>query len=277
MRLLLRVPKRQVRIAGLASLLVVMGAGAGVMAQTPEPTDQDASRSAASPSAVSQPAPAGLSPATTSRVPAVPYDDSMPSSQHPEEQLALPSRADEGLQGEQEQAQGEQAQGEAQEQGEATTQDPPPAAAGLELLSPEERAALALVEDIIREQEGILMGSGFDYNSGGRRDPFRSLVPNSSVEAPTVRPFGLPGFLISEVDLKAIATARGRWHAMVTGPNQRAYFLEVGTQLYDGHVVDIRPGEVVFEQQVPDLMGARRSRSVTKRLRTTDSGGGQTP
>lgn len=170
---------------------------------------------------------------------------------------------------EQEQAQGEQGQGEGQQQ--AT---PPPV--GQQVLSPEEREALALVEQIIREQEGMLMGSDFSYDSGGRRDPFLSLVPTGSVQAPTVRPFGLPGFLISEIDLKAIAGAQGRWHAMVTGPDQRAYFIEVGTVLFDGHVVEIRPGEVVFEQEVPDPMGARRIREVTKRLRTTD-GGGQTP
>ena len=61
---------------------------------------------------------------------------------------------------------------------------------------------------------------------------------------------------------------------MVLAPNRRAYFLEVGTQLYDGHVVEIQANEVLFEQQVPDITGARRTRQVSKRLRTTDSGGG---
>ncbi|MGD8328616.1 MAG: hypothetical protein PVJ49_04215 [Acidobacteriota bacterium] len=158
-------------------------------------------------------------------------------------------------------------------------QAPPPAqsAGAQDLLTPEEREALQLVERLIQEQEGVLMGTGFDYDSGNRRDPFRSLLADvNAVSAPTVRPFGLPGFLISEVELKAIAEVQGRWHAMVIGPNQRAYFLEVGTELFDGHVMQIAPGEVVFEQVVPDLTGARRTRQVTKRLRTTD-GGGETP
>jgi len=167
-------------------------------------------------------------------------------------------------------------QGQAAQQTEPPQQQaPPPATTGVgeTTLTPQEREALELVEQLIREQEGVLMGTGFDYDSGGRRDPFRSLVPDNTIRAPTVRPFGLPGFLISEVELKAIATSQGRWHAMVVGPNRRAYFLDVGTELFDGHVMDIRPGEVVFSQIVPDLTGARRTREVTKRLRTTDGGG----
>jgi Tfp pilus assembly protein PilP len=150
----------------------------------------------------------------------------------------------------------------------------PPVASSQELLTPQEREALDLVERLIREQEGVLMGTGFDYQSEGRRDPFRSLLAQiRDVSAPTVRPHGLPGFLISEVELKAIAAVQGRWHAMVLGPDQRAYFLEVGTELYDGHVMRIGSGEVLFEQVVPDITGARRTREVTKRLRTTDGGG----
>lgn len=145
-----------------------------------------------------------------------------------------------------------------------------------ELLTPEERQALALVEQLIRDQEGVLMGTGFDYVEEGRRDPFRSLVVSVATNVPTERPFGLPGFLIGEVELTAIAELQGRWHAMVTAPDQRSYFLEVGTELFDGHVVSIGAAEVIFEQIVPDLTGARRTRQVTKRLRTTD-GGWETP
>ena len=171
--------------------------------------------------------------------------------------------------------QGEPQQGDPAQQAQAT---PPSTAAGQELLTPEERAALALVEEIIRDQEGVLMGTGFSYNRGNRRDPFLSLqiTVTSRPDDPSLRPDGLPGFLISEVVLKAIASAQGRRHAMVIGPDQRAYFLEVGTRLYDGHVSDITTDEVLFQQEVQDMSGARRLREVTKQL-STDSGGGQTP
>lgn len=170
--------------------------------------------------------------------------------------------------------------GQQQQEQAPPAQAPGPLPGAPELLTPEEREALALVEQLIRDQEGVLMGTNFDYVEGGRRDPFRSLIAGLTTAAGPdgdgERPYGLAGFLISEIDLTAIAEVQGRWHGMVTAPDQRSYFLEVGTELWDGHVVSIGPGEVIFEQIVPDLTGARRTRQVTKRLRTTD-GGWETP
>ena len=252
----LLIPKTQVRIVGVAALVVALGAGAGVAAQGPR----------------------GTSEPLIGVVAVVPHDAIVTSEQHPEAALAeagapieLPQPPQgpdpqQGEQGEDEQSQEQQAEAEVQAPPAGQTDDP--------MLTDAEREAMALVEQIIREEEGVLMGTGFDYNPGGRRDPFRSLIPTGSLLAPTTRPFGLIGFLISEVDLNAIALAQGRYHAMVLGPNRRAYFLEVGTELYDGHVVEIQANEVLFEQQVPDLTGARRTRQVTKFLKTTVPGGG---
>jgi hypothetical protein len=258
MRLIIRVPKKQIRVAAAASLVVALGAGAGVAAQAP-----------------AQPR-AGLAPSFSSTL-VVPHDDTRAHGnreRHPETALAAPEalpRAAGGVVSLQDPQGGQGQQGQ-----QAEPPQQPQQRLNAPLLTQEEREALALVEQMIRDQEGIIMGTAFDYQPGGRRDPFRSLlVQVSGVQVPTVRPFGLPGFLISEVEVKAIAIARGSWHAMLVGPNQRAYFVEVGTRLFDGHVVDIRPGEVIFEQEVPDVTGARRTREVTKRLRTTESGGGQ--
>lgn len=152
----------------------------------------------------------------------------------------------------------------------------PPAGLPIEV-TPEEAEAVQLVEQILREEEGVLMGQDMSYDPAGRRDPFRSLLATatSQVSAPATRPHGLPGFLINEIEVKAIAQAQGRFRAMLIGPDQRAYFGEVGTELFDGHIVEIRPGEVQFEQVIPDLMGARRTRQVVKTLRST--GGSELP
>lgn len=271
MAIVLRLPKRPVRVA--VAGLAVVALGAGVAAQT---------NSLAAPVPVTQMLDGAVLPHDISV--AADFDRAPQTrARHPEEELlAAPEPTPQVTQAEPGQApqgqQGEQGEGQQGEQGEGQQGEPPStaAASGQDLLTPAEREALALVEQIIRDREGALMGTNSGYDSGGRRDPFMSLVPNDAVSAPTVRPFGLPGFLIGEVALKAVASARGRWHAMVLGPNQRAYFLVVGTQLFDGHVVEIRPGEVIFEQVVADLTGARRTRPVTKRLRTT-AGGGETP
>ena len=262
MRLIIRVPKKQIRVAAAASLVVALGAGAGVAAQAP-----------------AQPR-GGLASSLASTL-VVPHDDTGTHEnleRHPETALAaaeaLPGAVGGAEVGLQDPQGGQGQQGQQAEPPQPPQQ--PQQRLNAPLLTQEEREALALVEQMIRDQEGIIMGTAFDYQPGGRRDPFRSLlVQASGMSAPTVRPFGLPGFLISEVEVKAIAIARGSWHAMLVGPNQRAYFVEVGARLFDGHVVDIRPGEVIFEQEVPDVTGARRTREVTKRLRTTESGGGQ--
>jgi len=171
----------------------------------------------------------------------------------------------------QQQAEGQQAQTE-----EGTVLMQPPAGPPMEITA-EEAAAVQLVEQILREEEGVLMGQDLSYDPAGRRDPFRSLLSTATAQlaAPATRPHGLAGFLINETELKAIAQAQGKYRVMLIGPDQRAYFGEVGTQLFDGHIVEIRPGEVQFEQVIPDLMGARRTRQVIKTLRST--GGSELP
>lgn len=255
----LRFPKTQVRIVGVAALVVALGAGAGIAA----------------------PWARGTSVPSSAVVAVVPHDATATVEQHPEAALAtagafieLPQASQDPDLQQGEQDPGEQSQGQQSEPAQAQDAAVPQRQTDDPMLTAAEREAIALVEQIISEEEGVLMGTGFDYDPGGRRDPFLSLMPTGSIAAPTTRPFGLRGFLISEVDLRAIASAQGRFQAMVIGPNRRAYFLEVGTELYDGHVVDIQPNEVLFEQQVPDITGARRTRQVSKRLRTTVSGGG---
>jgi hypothetical protein len=58
---------------------------------------------------------------------------------------------------------------------------------------------------------------------------------------------------------------------MLTGPDNRSHIAHVGDELYDGRIVAIAVDEVVFEQEVYDGMGARSTRTVTKRL-TMDTG-----
>lgn len=167
-------------------------------------------------------------------------------------------------------AQAGERQGAATQQTPAEQQQEPPRRQGDQQgMTPEELAAQRLVEQILREEEGVLMGRDIDYDPAGRRDPFRSLLVSLQPGGEEgVRPPGLPGFLIGEVELKAIANAQGRWHCLLLGPDQRTYIAAVGSELYDGHIVEIRPGEVVFEQQIADLSGARRTRPVIKQLRT---------
>ena len=137
-------------------------------------------------------------------------------------------------------------------------------------ITDEQEAALRLVDEILQEQRVLLSGQNFVYQSGGRRDPFRSLLllRQRELAVPTERPVGLAGFLVNEVTVKAVAQYQGRWHAMVVGLDGRSYFTAVGTQLYDGQIIEINEGEVIFEQEVEDMLGARSTRRLIKRLKT---------
>ena len=132
----------------------------------------------------------------------------------------------------------------------------------------DEEQAVRLIERILAEQQMILSGQNFVYNAGGRRDPFRSLLllRQRELSAPTLRPPGLAGFMLGEIGISALAEFQGRWHAMLIGLDRRTYFAEVGTELYDGRIVTINEHEIVFEQEVEDLLGARSKRQVIKRL-----------
>lgn len=133
----------------------------------------------------------------------------------------------------------------------------------------EEEEALRLVDEILQEQRVLLSGQNFIYQSDGRRDPFRSLLllRQRALTAPEERPSGLAGFLVNEVIVKAVARYQGRWHALLVGLDQRSYFTEVGTQLYDGRIIEISDVEVIFEQEVQDMLGARSTRKLVKKLK----------
>jgi len=134
----------------------------------------------------------------------------------------------------------------------------------------EQEEALRLVEEILAEQHLLLSGQNFEYQAGDRRDPFRSLlaVRRREISAPELRPVGLLGFLINEIEVSATASYQGRWQAMIVDFDRRTYFVKVGDTMYDGRVVEITGDEVIFEQDVEDLLGARSTRRVSKRLVT---------
>lgn len=153
--------------------------------------------------------------------------------------------------------------------------EPEPAATGPGALpaigiatTDEQEVALRLVETILAEQRQLLSGQNFVYQAGGRRDPFRSLlaVRSREIAAPELRPAGLAGFLTSEITIVATASYQGRWQAMIMGRDRRTYFVRVGDVLYDGRIVEIAGEQVVFEQDVEDLLGARSKLRVSKRL-----------
>jgi hypothetical protein len=124
------------------------------------------------------------------------------------------------------------------------------------------------IDEILEGEEEVLSGSGFSYDPGNRRDPFKSLLagPDRTViRGP--RPEGIPGLMIDEVDLTGIFRTSKGFVAQFTAANQKkSYLLKEGDQLYDGDVVSINKNEVVFKQIVQDPTALKPFREVVKSL-----------
>lgn len=124
------------------------------------------------------------------------------------------------------------------------------------------------IDAMLQEEEQVLEGSGFTYDPGTRRDPFKSLLAGQ--EKPLLkgpRPEGIPGLMIDEVDLTGIFKTWKGYVAQVQASNKgKSYLLREGDQLYDGDVVSIGDTEVVFKQIVNDPTALKPFREVVKKL-----------
>jgi hypothetical protein len=124
------------------------------------------------------------------------------------------------------------------------------------------------IDQILEGEEEVLSGSGFSYDPGNRRDPFKSLLAGPDrPEFRGPRPEGIAGLLIDEIDLTGIFRTSKGYVAQVVAANQKkSYLLKEGDQLYDGDVVSINHNEVVFKQVVQDPTALKPFREVVKSL-----------
>jgi hypothetical protein len=135
-------------------------------------------------------------------------------------------------------------------------------------------ADLGNIDEILQGEEDVLSGSGFSYDPGNRRDPFKSLlVVGREPVFRGPRPEGVPGLLIDEIDLTGIFHTSKGFVAQVVASNQKkSYLLKEGDQLYDGDVVSINKNEVVFKQVVQDPTALKPFREVVKSLSPAGAG-----
>jgi hypothetical protein len=112
----------------------------------------------------------------------------------------------------------------------------------------------------------------YKYEIKGRRDPFRALDVSSnfqSTQAPIVRPPGLKGNLISEINLVGIVRSGTGLVAMAQGYRNRALLLHSKDSLYDGTVVEVRSDAVIFSQTLKDDEGKTMTQQIIKKLQPT--------
>lgn len=113
----------------------------------------------------------------------------------------------------------------------------------------------------------------YNYQSGGRRDPFLSLVYSAQQAEKKKRAVGRPPleqYEVSEFQLEAIVTGKGLpSYALVKLPNGKDYVLKEGETagVNEGKVIQIAPDHIVVRETTTDLRGKRASHNIILKLR----------
>jgi hypothetical protein len=136
----------------------------------------------------------------------------------------------------------------------------------------EDTGGVVAAPEAVPEGIELVEGSGFRYDSRGRRDPFVSLALGVNVLSPDVRPPGLSGMLIQEVNLDGIVKTVDGFIAMIEGTDNKSYFAREGERLYDGIIETIEDGRVVFRQEINDPLRIEKFHRVEKRLHPVEEG-----
>ncbi|ODS56087.1 MAG: hypothetical protein ABS36_06585 [Acidobacteria bacterium SCN 69-37] len=92
------------------------------------------------------------------------------------------------------------------------------------------------------------------YDSGGRRDPFASLVTakrtGSGAEGARPRPAGLAGVALADVLVRGVVRNGDTMLAILEGPNRQSFVSHVNDQLLDATVSRIDANGVIFAERV---------------------------
>ena len=118
----------------------------------------------------------------------------------------------------------------------------------------------------------ITEGSGFRYESRGRRDPFVSLALGFNISGLGPRPPGLNGMLIQEISLRGIVKTQDGYIAMIQGTDNKSYFARIGESLYDGNIQSIDDFRVVFRQEINNPLRIEQFQQVEKSLHLVEEG-----
>jgi hypothetical protein len=101
----------------------------------------------------------------------------------------------------------------------------------------------------IGSRVGELMSS---YDSGGRRDPFASLVSvrrGAEGEGGRPLPSGLAGVALADVVVRGVVRNGTTMLAILEGPNRRSYVSRVNDRLLDASIARIDADGVIFAEQ----------------------------
>ena len=111
----------------------------------------------------------------------------------------------------------------------------------------------------------------YAYQTGGRRDPFTSLIgTGTEPRAPLQRGEGIGGMLVSELSVRGVMQSRGAYLAMVQGPDKKMYMVHAGDKFMDGTVKAVNAQGLVIVQNVNDPLSIEKQREVRKLLKSLE-------
>jgi hypothetical protein len=111
----------------------------------------------------------------------------------------------------------------------------------------------------------------YSYRSGGRRDPFVSLLKRGTdLLSSSRRPEGVQGIAASELVLKGIVTSRGEFLALIQGTDGRSHVVRANDRLFDATVKAITADSLIVVQEVNDPLSLNRQQEIRKSLRVVE-------
>ncbi|MEN8223562.1 MAG: pilus assembly protein PilP [Acidobacteriota bacterium] len=106
----------------------------------------------------------------------------------------------------------------------------------------------------------------FVYNPMGRRDPFWDLLKRNSSKLRKKRKAGLAGLDIDQLELEGIVKKKGKFLALLKGPDGRPYLVKEGDSVYDGEILEIESHMIKFKKILTIALGGTKERTIIKRL-----------
>jgi Tfp pilus assembly protein PilP len=111
----------------------------------------------------------------------------------------------------------------------------------------------------------------YSYRAEGRRDPFVTLLDRGSDPRAQRRAEGLAGLLVGDAVLKGILQSRGKFIALVQGPDaKRPYIVHPNDRFADGVVKAITADSILILQEVNDPLSLTKQREIRKTLRAVE-------
>jgi Tfp pilus assembly protein PilP len=103
------------------------------------------------------------------------------------------------------------------------------------------------------------------YHAEDRRDPFRDLLAGKEVEEKAGQE-GVSSYMIEDIVLIGIVKIKGKYVAIINGPQGFPYNITPGEKFANGFVVSIDDSKVVFRQTKDRGVPLTRPRDITKEI-----------